>query len=207
MAQSTRALSQRGSRSMIALHVSSRTSKWTLCSIVCKLGASRQGVKGRVWSLPFRQLTCCQLVCMSRWCEHDPLQLWDSVCLCVEGALAAAQKATGDVRVVAVGITNQRETTLVWDRHTGQPLHNAVVWHDSRTAAICRSVTADLGAVRSLALPAIWRYAHSQLACVPTHSYSRPYHMLRAVASQLSSLMPGLCGVINIAYFALLSPL
>ena len=92
-------------------------------------------------------------MCMSRWCEHDPLQLWDSVCLCVEGALAAAREAVGEVRVVAIGITNQRETALVWDRHTGHPLHNAIVWHDSRTAAVCSKVTADLGAVRSLAVP------------------------------------------------------
>ncbi len=71
------------------------------------------------------------------------------MCQCIEGALAAARDAVGEVRVVAVGITNQRETTLVWDRSTGEPLHNAVVWHDSRTAAICRSVTADLGVVHS----------------------------------------------------------
>ena len=59
----------------------------------------------------------------------------------------------GEVRVVAIGITNQRETALVWDRYTGHPLHNAIVWHDSRTAAVCRNVTTDLGAVRSLAVP------------------------------------------------------
>jgi len=49
------------------------------------------------------------------------------------------------VQVVAVGITNQRETTLVWDRATGRPLHNAIVWLDTRTAALCERLTKQLG--------------------------------------------------------------
>ena len=85
---------------------------------------------------------CC------RWCEHDPLEIWDSVLHSVEGALAAARAAVGDVRVVALGLTNQRETTLAWDRDSGRPLHNAIVWHDSRTAAVCRRTAEELGAVR-----------------------------------------------------------
>ena len=49
------------------------------------------------------------------------------------------------MQVVAVGITNQRETTLVWDRATGRPLHNAIVWLDTRTAALCERLTKQLG--------------------------------------------------------------
>ena len=82
-----------------------------------------------------------------RWCEHDPLEIWESVRQCLEGALSAASAAVGDLRVAALGVTNQRETTLTWDRATGRPLYNAIVWHDSRTAAICRSVANDCGAV------------------------------------------------------------
>eukprot|EP00775_Hariotina_reticulata_P008277 gene8277-8464_t len=76
------------------------------------------------------------------WCEHDPLLIWSSVQRCIEGALEAVQQSatsTGSekVNVVALGITNQRETTLVWSRSNGQPLHNAIVWLDNRTSEIC----------------------------------------------------------------------
>ncbi len=66
---------------------------------------------------------------------------------CIDGALEAAREAVGRVRVVALGLTNQRETTLVWDRATGRSLHNAIVWHDGRTAAICNRVSKDVGKV------------------------------------------------------------
>ncbi len=82
-----------------------------------------------------------------RWCEHDPLEIWESVRACIDGALEAAREAVGEVRVVALGLTNQRETTLVWDRVTGRSLHNAIVWHDGRTAAICNRVSKDVGKV------------------------------------------------------------
>jgi glycerol kinase len=76
------------------------------------------------------------------WVEHDPEQIWQSV----TGALADALHASGaDVdaaQVVAIGITNQRETTLVWERATGKPLHNAIVWQDRRTADICARMKA-----------------------------------------------------------------
>lgn len=51
----------------------------------------------------------------------------------------------GKSTVKAIGITNQRETTVAWDRHTGQPLHNAIVWHDSRTADIVSRIKTDIG--------------------------------------------------------------
>ncbi len=55
-----------------------------------------------------------------RWVEHDPLEIWQSVLVCLEEAVKAAKSKVGNVNIVAVGITNQRETTLVWDRTTGR---------------------------------------------------------------------------------------
>ena len=68
--------------------------------------------------------------------EHDVGEIWESVRAAVEGALAKA----GEVRLVAVGITNQRETCLFWDRKTGQPIHRALVWQDRRTAPMCQAL-------------------------------------------------------------------
>jgi len=69
------------------------------------------------------------------WVEHDPEVIWATVRTTAREALAAADKAGYGVE--AVGITNQRETTLVWDRATGEPVHNAIVWQDRRTADVC----------------------------------------------------------------------
>lgn len=71
----------------------------------------------------------------SGWVEHDPQEIWQSQQQVVKDALQKAGiNASG---IAAIGITNQRETTVVWDRHTGQPIYNAIVWQDRRTAAIC----------------------------------------------------------------------
>ena len=59
---------------------------------------------------------------MLRWVEHDPLEIWDTVLECISGAVRSAEAAVGPIKVVAVGITNQRETTIVWDRITGGAL-------------------------------------------------------------------------------------
>ncbi len=69
------------------------------------------------------------------WVEQDPEDLWQSVLATAREALASAGVKAGDV--AAIGITNQRETTLLWDRATGAPLHNAIVWQDRRTAGEC----------------------------------------------------------------------
>jgi glycerol kinase len=68
------------------------------------------------------------------WVEHDPLEIWDRCREVIHGALAKAGIAAADL--AAVGVTNQRETTLVWDRRTGRPIYNAIVWQDTRTADI-----------------------------------------------------------------------
>jgi len=69
------------------------------------------------------------------WVEHDPEVIWATVRTTAREALAAAEKK--GYRAEAAGITNQRETTLVWDRATGEPVHNAIVWQDRRTADTC----------------------------------------------------------------------
>ena len=71
----------------------------------------------------------------SGWVEHDCEEIWQSVVDVCREALSKAN-LTADA-VAAIGITNQRETTLIWDRETGQPVHNAIVWQDRRTADFC----------------------------------------------------------------------
>src|SRR3984893_3201196 len=74
----------------------------------------------------------------SGWVEHDPEDLWRTVLATCREAIAKAGLAARDI--AAIGITNQRETTLVWDRATGKPIHNAIVWQDRRTADMCRTL-------------------------------------------------------------------
>ena len=75
------------------------------------------------------------------WVEHDPNEIWSTQIGVAAEALAKAGITAGDV--AAIGITNQRETTVVWDRRTGQPIHNAIVWQDRRTAAHCDRLKAQ----------------------------------------------------------------
>lgn len=67
--------------------------------------------------------------------EHDPLEIWQRAYECVNEAMEETRLTAKDI--VSLGITNQRETTLVWNKRTGKPYHNAIVWNDSRTAEIC----------------------------------------------------------------------
>lgn len=75
------------------------------------------------------------------WVEHDPQEIWTSQISVAVEALADANLRPRDV--AAIGITNQRETTIVWDRETGEPVHNAIVWQDRRTASFCDKLRAD----------------------------------------------------------------
>jgi glycerol kinase len=77
------------------------------------------------------------------WVEHDAMEIWANVQEVVAGAIRAAGVTRKDI--VAIGITNQRETTVLWDRHTGQPVHNAIVWQDTRTDALCRELGRNVG--------------------------------------------------------------
>ena len=78
------------------------------------------------------------------WVEHDAVEIWDNVREVVAQALAKAQLNKKDLS--AVGITNQRETTLVWDRNTGEPVYNAIVWQDTRTQKIVEELGGEAGA-------------------------------------------------------------
>jgi len=75
------------------------------------------------------------------WVEHDPEEIWDSVVWSVKTAIKQAGIAAGDI--AAIGITNQRETVLIWDRQTGKPIHNAIVWQDRRTSSLCARLKQD----------------------------------------------------------------
>src|SRR3954466_14450562 len=75
--------------------------------------------------------------------EHDPAEIWQRTQEVVAGSIARAGAKRGDI--AAVGITNQRGTTIVWDRRTGHPIHNAIVWQDTRTKNICDRLEAECG--------------------------------------------------------------
>ena len=75
------------------------------------------------------------------WVEHEPEDIWKTTVSTIRTALADASVSATDI--AAIGITNQRETTLIWDRDTGKPIHNAIVWQDRRTADVCRALVKD----------------------------------------------------------------
>ena len=75
------------------------------------------------------------------WVEHDPEEIWTSTQAVVRELLASTGISAADVS--GIGITNQRETTIVWDRHTGKPIYNAIVWQDRRTAEYCAELAAE----------------------------------------------------------------
>ncbi len=77
------------------------------------------------------------------WVEHDPVEITERMWSVIEGALAKAGLTGSDL--AAIGITNQRETAVVWDRATGAPVHNAIVWQDTRTDAICKLLEGGAG--------------------------------------------------------------
>ncbi|MDN6799146.1 MAG: glycerol kinase GlpK, partial [Propionibacterium sp.] len=77
------------------------------------------------------------------WVEHNPIEVWDNVRAVVAEALA--QKSLTHHDIAAVGITNQRETTVVWDKNTGEPVYNAIVWQDTRTGKIVEALGGEIG--------------------------------------------------------------
>src|SRR5712671_2449828 len=76
----------------------------------------------------------------SGWVEHDPEDIWRTVLATSRDAIVKAGVAARDI--AALGIANQRETTLIWDRASGKPIHNAIVWQDRRTAGVCAALKA-----------------------------------------------------------------
>lgn len=77
------------------------------------------------------------------WVEHNPIEIWDNIRSCVADALQKAQVNRHEI--AAVGITNQRETVVVWDKNTGEPVYNAIVWQDTRTSQIIRELAGEEG--------------------------------------------------------------
>ncbi len=77
------------------------------------------------------------------WVEHDPLQIWERTLEVMRGALERGRILPEQIQ--AIGVTNQRETTVVWDRRTGQPIYNAIVWQDTRTDEICNALAQNGG--------------------------------------------------------------
>lgn len=75
------------------------------------------------------------------WVEHDPLEIWDSVQSVISNVMIKSQ--IKPYKIVAIGITNQRETTVIWDRHTGKPIYNAIVWQSKQTSDIAEQLIKD----------------------------------------------------------------
>jgi glycerol kinase len=94
---------------------------------------------GSICAVAQREFT--QIFPQAGWVEHDPREIWSSQIGVAEEALQAASLRAKDV--AAVGITNQRETAIVWDRETGEPVTNAIVWQDRRTAPMCDRLRAE----------------------------------------------------------------
>ena len=77
------------------------------------------------------------------WVEHDALEIWERTQRVIRGALDKANAESSDI--AALGVTNQRETTVVWEKETGRPIYNAIVWQDTRTDEICNNLAEDGG--------------------------------------------------------------
>ena len=77
----------------------------------------------------------------SGWVEHDPFEIWSSVLFVCNDVIKKAGITGNDI--VSIGISNQRETTIIWNKKTGKPLYNAIVWQDRRTLSICDELKAN----------------------------------------------------------------
>lgn len=111
-----------------------------------------------------------QIMPHAGWVEHDATEIWRNVQEVVGTALGKAGLTRHDV--AAVGITNQRETAVVWDRHTGTPIHNAIVWQDTRTQQLIDQLAADGGVDRFRAatgLPLATYFSASKIAWILDH--------------------------------------
>jgi len=100
--------------------------------------------EGRVVALDQREHA--QITPQPGWVEHDATEIWQRTREVIDGALAGASIEAG--QIAAIGITNQRETTVIWDRQTGEPIHNAIVWQDTRTAELVRALAGEAGVNR-----------------------------------------------------------
>jgi len=93
---------------------------------------------GDITAIAQREFT--QIYPQAGWVEHDPMEIWSTQLAVVTEVIVKAGLTVSDID--SIGITNQRETTVVWDRETGMPVHNAIVWQDRRTSAYCDEIKA-----------------------------------------------------------------
>ncbi len=95
--------------------------------------------KGEIYSVAQKEIT--QYFPKPGWVEHDPLEIWSKQA--GVAAEATTKKGLNGKNIAAIGITNQRETVVIWDKHTGDPIYNAIVWQDKRTSDYCDQLKAD----------------------------------------------------------------
>jgi glycerol kinase len=95
--------------------------------------------KGEIYSVAQKEIT--QYFPKPGWVEHDPLEIWSKQA--GVAAEATTKKGLNGKNIAAIGITNQRETVVIWDKHTGQPIYNAIVWQDKRTSDYCDKLKAE----------------------------------------------------------------
>src|SRR4051795_5190573 len=95
--------------------------------------------EGKICSIAQKEIR--QIFPKPGWVEHGPQEIWFEQMAVSTEALGRARIRPRDI--AAIGITNQRETSVVWDRETGEPVYNAIVWQDRRTAAHCDQLRAD----------------------------------------------------------------
>lgn len=94
---------------------------------------------GEIHSMAYREIE--QIYPKPGWVEHNPIEYWETTMECAEEALIKGE--TSAQEIVAIGLTNQRETTIIWDKETGKPVYNAIVWQCRRTADICDQLKAE----------------------------------------------------------------
>ncbi len=113
------------------------------------------------------QLEHQQIMPQAGWVEHDPMEIWSNAREVIGQALSRAQLTRHDIE--ALGITNQRETAIVWDRRTGEPVYNAIVWQDTRTQDLINSLAGDVGTQRfqhKTGLPLATYFSASKIAWI-----------------------------------------
>ena len=108
-----------------------------------------------------------QILPRAGWVEHDPVEIWTNTEWAVSAVLSSAHLTARDI--AGIGVTNQRETAIVWDRHTGRPVHNALVWQDTRTQPMVDELAADGGVNRfadATGLPLATYFSASKVAWI-----------------------------------------
>ena len=110
--------------------------------LVAALDSGTQSTRCFLFDINMHPVAChnepiTQIYPHAGWVEHDPCEIAEKSKVCMAMALSLAQEKLGPVKVVSIGITNQRETTIVWSKTTGLPLYNAVVWSVSDMVEVC----------------------------------------------------------------------